>query len=448
MTALVAAGLALTLAVASAQDEPVPAEHVSKPPVALTFTPPDLEGDIVLGIYDAAGKLVRAMRFEPGAAGLKIDTNGYIASWDGRDDQGRPCAAGRYSARGYMVDAAVSVEGVAFHFNDWYAQDNVAASSVSLPPDGPAPELAIQVAPNHEPPRGADPGPLTALPQPDGTLRWDRRPPPTREPVRRDLDAGRYPPDASWADGDPSKKGKISGPARAAKAPPHLEGELLAAVNGRDETLWGIVEIDGRNVVRQFAPDGEVLRELRVPADEPQPSQILASPAEDLILVKEKSPDDAVQRVRMLRRAGNAAPDQDGRSAADWEVVFERSLEHCRNFDVVGGKLVADGGPARQPANEITVRLTENVLEPRENELKLEAVGTGGGSALSSLDGLRLISVSSKGGWFRFAMVAGARPGEATLYQGNDCVVEEFALKNLDRIAAFDAGAFLLAPAQ
>ena len=41
--------LAATLAAALAQEEPIPPERASKPPVAITFTPPDLEGEIDAG---------------------------------------------------------------------------------------------------------------------------------------------------------------------------------------------------------------------------------------------------------------------------------------------------------------------------------------------------------------------------------------------------------------
>jgi hypothetical protein len=436
-----------------AQDDDAPPERAMKPPVQLTFTPPALEGPIILGIFNEAGKLERTLHYQPGAPELFVDTNGYIVKWDGDDDEGKPCPAGRYSAHGYMVDESVSVEGVAYHFNDWYAQDNVGASSVSLQEDVPAHELAVRVTPQHEPAEVAAKGQLIALPQPDGSLRWDRRLPRTLEQIRQDFDAGKYPADATWFKGDPGARFPGAGPVWKLKSPPHLEGELVTSVDGRDGTLWAIVKVDGHNIVRQFAANGEVLRELKVPSDEPQPSEILASRTEDIILLAENSANNSVQRVRMLRRTGDATSGKDGKAATDWEVVFERELQPSLNFNLVDGKLVADGGPARQadgsyplPPNEITVPLVENVLEPGPTKLKLKAVAIKGGSALSSADGLILIPISSDGDWFRFALAKGDKVGEATLYQANYCVVEEFSLKNLDHIAAFDAGSFLLAP--
>src|SRR5260221_82360 len=115
-----------------AQEDEPPPERASKRPVTLTFPPPDLEGVIVIGIFDAAGKIERTLHFEPGAPELIIDTNGYIVKWDGLDDAGKPCAAGRYSAHGYVVGTDVTVAGEAFYFNDWMAENQIPARDVDL----------------------------------------------------------------------------------------------------------------------------------------------------------------------------------------------------------------------------------------------------------------------------------------------------------------------------
>ncbi len=129
---------------------------------------------------------------------------------------------------------------------------------------------------------------------------------------------------------------------------------------------------------------------------------------------------------------------------ADWEVVFERTLQPCARFGLAGGKLVADAGDAPQP-DSIEFPLVENALSALRQRLRLKAAATKPGSALLSPDGLELIGISSSGGWNRFVLTGDAR--SASLYQGDGVVVEEFAIRNLDHVAKFDAGAFLLAPA-
>lgn len=396
LLAVLLAGLPLW-AQETPEEEPAP-ELASKPPVTIIFTPPDLAGRIVLGIFDAAGKLRRTLRYDAGAPELKIDTNGYIAQWDGLDEDGRPCAAGRYAAHGFVVGDEVSVEGEAFYFNDWMAEDQLPAQRVEL--RRWARGLGVEI----ETPAG----PVTAEIGPDGVL--------TRV--------------------------SMAGEKQDA-APPKMDPPPLAGAAGRDGTTWLIVDREGQPVVRQMGPDEAVLRELRVPKDEPQPVAIVAAADEDAILLKEAGAGGE-QRVRLLRRGG-PAEEKDGRRIADWEVVFERTLRPCADFGVIDGQLAADAGAA-PPNDRIAVELVENALEPgAKTRLELQAVGTRPGSALAAPGGLALIEISAAGDWNRFALGPGA-DGTAALYQGDGIVVEQFRLGGLDHLAAFDAGSFLLAP--
>lgn len=397
--------LAATLAAALAQEEPIPPERASKPPVAITFAPPDLEGEIVLGIFDSAKKLVRTLRFEPGAPDLKIDTNGYIASWDGRDENADPCPAGRYFARGYVVGDDVTVSGEAFYFNDWVAEDKIPATGVELCRWPEA--FGVKIA------TGADRGPVFAKIHPDGTLE------PTAEP--------------------PVAPEEFAPPASITPAP-------LAGTPGRDGSTWLIVADGPQRVVTQLAKDGSTERTLRVAADEPQPAEILASATEDAILLRETG-RAGVERVRLLRRAAKAAAAADGKVVADWEVAFERARQPCADFGVSDGRLVAGAADAA-PGKKVEIKLVPNALHPGPESLTLEAAATTAGSALRAPDGLALVEISAGGKWSRFAVVPEKNGRAATLYQGDGVVVERFALTNLDRIAAFDAGSFLLAPAQ
>ena len=363
----------------SAEETPA-SELASKPPVAITFTPPPLAGRIVLGIFRAGGPLVRTLRFAPDDPALRIDTNGYVVQWDGRDETGAPCPAGRYAARGYVV-GDVSVEGEAFHFNDWMAEDRIPATGVKLLawPDAVGVELTTAA--------GARYAQIAA----DGTLAVVAAPP-------------------------------------AAPAPP---------------VKWIIVEENGEKAVVLPGADGEAERRLRVPREDPQPVEVLATPDDQTILLREGIAGGG-ERVRMLHRAA-AREEQDGAVVADWEVVFERELRPAANFGLVDGKLTPDAG-ARP--TEITVPLVENPLEPGSASLRLRAGPTNPGSALFAPGDLPLLEISGEGTWTRFAILAGAKSREATVYQGDGLVVEEFALRRLDQIAAFDAGSFLLAAAE
>jgi hypothetical protein len=409
--------LALALAPLWAQEDDTPPEPAMKPPVLLTFTPPGLEGTIVMGIFDDAGKLRRTLRFEPGAPELKIDTNGYVAQWDGCDEAGKLCAASRYSAHGYVVGEEVKVEGEAFHFNDWMAEDQIPAQDADLRQWPGGMGVALRTA------RGL----VYERIQTDGTLAGMRDP-------------------MDWAH---------PGVVPAQPAPHPIDSAV-----GRDGSTWVILDVEGQHVVAQFGRgERSSQRELRVPKGEPQPVEILASATEDAILLKEVGAG-GLQRVRMLKR-GKAAAEKDGRVVADWEVVFERTLQPCANFGVVDGKLVADCGRTQQ-FQLVTVSLIENALEPgKKPQLRLAAVPMHPGSAWVTVPksaggtspneigggtegGIAVIQISTAGNWNRIVLGGDATPPDFSIYQGDGVVVEEFLIRNLDHIAAFDAGSFLL----
>lgn len=108
---LLPALVALGLAAAQADDQ------------KFTFALPEHEGLISLGVFDAKGNLVRQLASEAREQDFTIGLNGLIASWDGKDDAGKPQPAGKYFIRGYVVTDKVKSEGIAYHFNDWVTDD-------------------------------------------------------------------------------------------------------------------------------------------------------------------------------------------------------------------------------------------------------------------------------------------------------------------------------------
>jgi hypothetical protein len=336
-------GLFLALVAAplwAQEEEVVPAEKAAAPPIAITFTPPDLMGSIVLGIFDAQGKLVRTLPYEWGDPDLQVDTNGYIASWDGLDESGKPCPGGRYAARGYVVGQRVDVSGEAFHFNDWVAQDKIPATGVKLRrwPDALGVELTTAA------------GPVFGKIRLDGTL--DQ----TTEP-------------AALAD---------------------------------EKARWGIVDDEGQKVVVQFGKEEESERALRVPKDEPQPEAVLAAEGDNQILLLESAPG-GIERVRLLVR-GDKAEQKDGKVVADWEVAFERTLQPCANFGIVEGRLVADVGTAKPEDTFTVTLAENSLQPGERVRLELSPVATHPGTALVTSTGLKLFEISSDGNWDRFAL--------------------------------------------
>ena len=164
-------------------------------PVKITFLPPPMEGNLSLGIYDNAGKLVRVLHQEIEPGELTKGDDGLETQWDGRDDQGKPCPPGTYRARGVLV-GDLGVEGVGFIGNDWVDGDDSPRIrrivGISLSKEG-APVLATKFREDADVQyygvilkTAATPGEETeiqlalqpGLPEPPKTTRPPRTPPP------------------------------------------------------------------------------------------------------------------------------------------------------------------------------------------------------------------------------------------------------------------------------
>ena len=129
MRILLLASLVAAVALARGQEPPSPSIAPPTPApapnprvVRLQFAPPPIEGTISLGIYDAAGKLVRVLHREDDVSDFTAGHDALETTWDGNDDSGNPLPAGRYRARGYLV-GDVKVEGVDYFFNDWVTDE-------------------------------------------------------------------------------------------------------------------------------------------------------------------------------------------------------------------------------------------------------------------------------------------------------------------------------------
>ena len=98
----------------SSTTSPAPVQTPSASPprsVRVSFIPPPLEGTISLGIYDTAGKLVRALHQEAQLNEFTIGADALVTQWNGKNDAGEDLPAGKYRARGYLV-GALKVEDV------------------------------------------------------------------------------------------------------------------------------------------------------------------------------------------------------------------------------------------------------------------------------------------------------------------------------------------------
>jgi hypothetical protein len=387
------------------EDEPPP--PAKKDGVSITFLPPPIEGTISLGIYDAAGKLVRVLHREaaPTEKNFFIGLNGLVTKWDGRDDAGQPLSAGKYHARGWMLGDQ-KIAGVAFHGNDWIVEDGPRYQRVLGLKAVGRDEVQILL----KDVEGKEHAISRALPVAGAA-----------EPKA----AG----EAVIADGKLSLKN-----GETVTAIPLAEGEkAIAASVGFGGDVWAIVEMTAGREVRAYLPNGEFLRRLAYAAGEPAPQQIAASPWGETIYLFEQS--DREQRFRVLT-LGEAKE-----RASAWKTVEQKRIVPTDSFVAVTGAL---GRPEPLKAEE-TLKLNSkpnSLLQNARTEAALQVVVDAEGALLKTADGLPLAHLSDTKGLKWAALV---REGKAVLlFQGDGAVVEEFKLGRPEQFMAFDAGEYTL----
>ncbi len=405
--------LALALPLSAQEDEPPPPPK--KDGVQITFIPPPLTGTVSLGIYDAAGKLVRTLHREATKKDFYVGLNGFITNWDGRDDAGKMRAPGSYSARGWMV-GNLAVEGVAFHGNDWFKGEDsprytgvVSVSSAGA--DG------VQIV-------------LRALDGRDHALGWSL------------AKSGETPPKievtATIEDGKLQiKKGNITQPAALAEG-----DKVIAASVGFGDLTWAIVEgADGREV-RAYLPGGEFLRRLAYAKDEPVPQQIAASQCSEQIFLIEENEHEQRLRALALGGAADSTPTEGAEGAkSTWKVVYQKRIARGATFSDIATALGRPQPPLAVPEVKLQTKLNP-LLRNAKSEVRLQLATDAKGTVLKTDDGLPLLHLTDSRDvkWATFV-----REDEKVLFfEGDGAVVGEFKIGKPNNLMAFDAGLYQL----
>ena len=454
----------------------------------ITFAVPG-PGRITLGVFDKAGKLVRTLHAMDGEEAFRIGLNGYITKWDGLDDAGNKAPAGHYHVRGYLIED-LTVEGEAFHFNDWTTdEDDPSLRHIvdfAFLPGGDVLLLAISadgslLATRYSPESGfvwvkeiaSCPStdttnlainPTSAIIQHAG--KWHLLDLQTGTPLSEPLPLHSKSPRAIAA--LPSalfgslEKSVIPFSLPSLEAQPAIAapvsltsidadtGVLAGAGNGSvwiaedlrtfqnipisaqsislgaEKTFW-FVSADGSNAVRQANFKGDILRELDHETGSPQPQKIHASRTSDTFAVLETSSDS--ERLRVLSRAANG----------EWSVDWEKTIRESKSFGYVNG----DVSPTAQDTpqtDSLRFRLEENPLTGEKQDLTLRVVFDENGTRLSTPDGLPILSVSQRSGISRAVIRRGEEPNSTHLLQGDGATVEEFRIQGLEKIIPLNAG--------
>ena len=450
------------------------------------------EGLITLGVFNKSGKLVRTLHAMDGEEAFRIGLNGYITQWDGRDDAGQKVPAGRYFLRGYLI-GEVSVEGEAFHFNDWVSSSESPMprriEDFSMLPGGDL-ILAGRTA--------ADQSFCGRYSNEKGFL-W------SREIDRRgasgillaatnraavtcssqgwlafslddgsDIPLAGFPVDSRptalaadnervfFSEGDVIKILSLDGGLSQASTPTpfqNLAATENAVAGSADGSVW--LSASGEPYAKIPLPasaaslsfgEGKTLWFAGVSMD-PDASPVVAQANFDggilralvpkpgdprPVLVRASRTNDVfsvleespgLQRLRVLSRNPEGG----------WSIEWERSIQDAPYFGFVDGQASANAAAISQPPS-LRFRMDENPLTSKHDEVSLQAVFGPEGVQLTTADGLPLVTVSHSADIQRVAIQRGPAPDSLRLLQGNAAVVEEYLIQGLRHITPLTAG--------
>jgi hypothetical protein len=388
----------------TAPSTPPATSSKNAPALRVGFVPPPLEGTLSLGVYDKAGKLVRTLRSEAQAPDFTVALNGFVLTWDGKDDSGKTVAPGKYRFLGYAV-GDLGVTGEAYHGNDWVtAEDAPHLSSFQ----------SLAVVPNRQ---GAGPALELVGTDASGKL-W-------RVVVPREKGAG-----AEW--GEPAFE-------KLDKTPDEAGGPTSCAVKGGGR--WSIEKVLGETLVVQFDAQGEVVRRLTIGAGEPVPVAVAAPEEGEEVYLLEKDAAGTRVRLRGLRKraAGEAASGEAGRPV--WETFFERNRWPADRFETARARL---GRPKPfTPEKKIRVQSQPNpLLGDATSPVDLAVSHGASGSYLCTADGLPLRRLTETSGLLWAVVGTEGKSMELTVFQSDGSVVEEYRIAQPSALMSFDAGEY------
>ncbi len=359
-----------------------------------------MEGEISLGVYDATGKLVRILHREAEPGELVKGDDGLETQWDGRDEQGKPCPAGTYRARGVLV-GDLGVEGVDFIGNDWVTDDDsprvrritslgmsasgtpfIIASTLGQPqPMYYSIVLKLAPAPGEDPEAQLVPEPAT---------------PSIRVPIQKTFDG--------------------------------LTGLKSKACAGFNDTEW---TIEGK-IVKQYSREVKVIRTLLPQSDDPPPVKLTVSENEDKIYVLYENA--TLQRLRGYDFTGV-------KPGGEPKVLFEQDIRASDTYEQIASELKFPDEQPFVPSPTLTVALAPNPLaHNKPGTLQIRAGVDKEGCYLATADGLPLTHISDTEHlrWAVLGQPAGSK--SINVFDGDGAVVEEFQISKIDQMMAFDAG--------
>lgn len=375
--------------------------------VKIEFLPPPMQGNVSLGIYNTDGKLVRILAREAEVTDFKSALNGLIAQWDGNDDSGVPCPAGKYHARGYMV-GEMDIEGLDYIGNDWITSD-----------DSPHLRRIARIATTSD-------GKLLLT----GSVVGETTPKQfIVEPLTEDAELKPAPTDVKIAESPVTVSGgKVQGASVSGVTAP------VAAVAGANGSAW---VIDG-TTVKEFSAKGELQRTVAADPDDAPPTQLAAFTNSETVFIFGES--GSTQQVRALDFTGVAA-------GGEPKELFDNDILYSDRLEQIAPELTFPGDKPFVPSDVLKVTLIPNpLLKGKTDVVELTVKADAKGSYFALTNGLPVYQISDVP--HLLWAVSGRPPGSkvVTVYESDGAVVAGFNASRLANMMAFDAGEFDLPP--
>jgi hypothetical protein len=454
----------------------------------LMFIPPPEEGVISLGVYDAGGKLIRVLKKAAEIDSFKSGLNGLFIDWDGKDSTGNPAPAGKYSARGVLV-GDVNVSGQAYHLNDWVNPSGTTQAKRILSVaflNGKSVGAFAEIGTNKQLLVDTSNGKYrtTDLPADTNSVKFDG----SRvlaicgdrlvqvDPITRSLVGEKPYPNLHAADqwhgqwivlagnqlyssSDGAGQG-ITPPREDLAFCAQLDssavvasrngsiwrfqdrkfspietgksGQLLDMSAGKGDTIWLLLEVDSRRLLRQVDLSGQHIQELELPPDLQTARQLCGSrDDEDLLLTTDLDPGERVIGLHFQNSKAQQSV---------WQKWLDRSVTPFRYFDVKNGQVVPAQEKVESPA--ASIQLMENPLENgAPGSISVGVIADESGAWISTSDGLPLLQVTKTKNIVQMMWAADGADG-LQVFVSDASVVEEYRVTGLKNLYRFDAGSF------
>jgi hypothetical protein len=209
-------------------------------------------------------------------------------------------------------------------------------------------------------------------------------------------------------------------------------GQLLDMSAGKGDTIWLLLEVDAKRILRQVDLSGQHIQELDLPQDLQTARKLCGSrDDEDLLLTIDLNPGDRVIGLHFQNSKAQQSV---------WQKWLDRSLSPFQYFDVKNGQVVPVQEKTESPA--VSIQLAENPLENGPpGSLSLAVTADETGAWISTSDGLPLVQIAKTKNIVQTKWAANGVDG-LLIFVSDTSVVEEYRVTGLKNLYRFDAGSF------